>query len=136
MIKLMRNQILENFVYKKHKLDKNLDLEKNLKLRQQNTDVEKFGSPKQHLTKGKVICEEDSLHYLCLLRDVQRDRSLLLERQDANSAEDRLKNGNLCELWMEDILEAIEVGMKNVNVIIVFSCSCILTIIESTHIGP
>ena len=87
-----------------------LELEKILSC-QENSLSAAFSSP---TTQGsrKIICEEDALHYLNLLRDVQRDRSLLVERQGLPATNG---SGRVCELWVEDILEAIQIGLKNVN---------------------
>ena len=99
----------------------NLELEKNFELRHQHMNSPNSrGDRKFHYSNERgLINEEDSLHYLCLLRDVQRDRSLLRERQDkptiSGDGADVIHSGHLCELWMEDILEAVEISLSNVN---------------------
>jgi Ras GTPase-activating-like protein IQGAP2/3 len=95
-----------------------LELEKNVELKKYSMNSikkETTGNPDQ-IQKGNLICEEDSLHYLCLLRDIQRDRSLLVERQNAGNSirGNGTNDGNLSELWMEDILEAVEYGLNDV----------------------
>ena len=50
--------------------------------------------------EGSLIKEVDALHYLHLLRDIQRNRSHL--------------EGEESELWMEDIVDAIETGRRHV----------------------
>jgi len=53
-----------------------------------------------------VIREVDAPHHLRLLRDIQRNRSHL-QRQGQNPADG-------CEVWMEDIVEAVEAGRRHV----------------------
>ena len=95
-----------------------LELEKNFELKKNNMNSikkETTRTPNQ-IQKENLICEEDSLHYLCLLRDIQRDRSLFIERRDVGTSVrgNGINDENLSELWMEDILEAIAYGLNNV----------------------
>ena len=79
----------------------NLELEKNF---EENRNITKGDSDQQQ--KANLICEEDSLLYLCLLRDIQRDRGCYSEKQSN-------KNEGMGELWMEDILEAVQHGLNS-----------------------
>ena len=80
-----------------------LELEKNLELRGNiSGSIKKNHTPNSsQIQKENYICEEDALHYVCLLRDLQRGHET--------------KDGKLCELWMEDIIETIIEGMNNAH---------------------
>ena len=108
-------QALDHVQLFKALLNPHLELQRNLELRKNeiNLDVENDSKSQDPKENGEIICEEDSLHYLCLLRDIQRNRGQLANKQVHDTRE--TTDSKSCELWMEDILEAIENGLKNVQ---------------------